>query len=75
MPHRRKGRRASLVPLAPQDRQTLLKLARAPAYLRTRAARSHTPAAIQALLDPRRRSPGPHPPPRVARGKRAGKVG
>jgi hypothetical protein len=57
MPHRRKGRRLSLVPLDPTLRLTLLKLTRAPRHLITRAGRTHTPAAIEALLDPRRTTP------------------
>jgi hypothetical protein len=75
MTHRRKGRRLSLAPLTPEVRQTLLKLAGVPRHLLTRARRAQTPAALEALLDPRRHNPPARRMPRVACGKGAGKVG
>ena len=65
MPHRRYGRRLIFSRLDPDTRQLLLRLTRAPKYLRVRAARVWKPAAVDALLDPRRLAPRSKPP-RVA---------
>lgn len=67
MPHRRFGRRLMFHRMDPETRVILLTCLRVPKHLLTRHTRATSPAALEALLDPRRL-------PRVARGKAAGKV-
>lgn len=62
MPYRRYARRFSLSRMDPGTHLRMLRLICAPKYIRTCLERA--PAAIDALLDPRRRAP----PSRSAKG-------
>ena len=73
MPHRRFGRRLMFHRMDPETRVLLLTCLRVPKHLLARHARAYTPAALEALLDPRRKIASNRAP-RVARGKAAGKV-
>jgi len=68
MSHRRKGRRLVLHRLAPRDRLLIPGFMPQSKRLLARHSRARTPAAIDALLDPRRRMP------RLACRKPPGKV-
>ena len=56
MPHRRKGRRFSLLPLSPDVRIEILQHTPKTRRLVTRLKQARTPAALAALCDPRRQA-------------------
>ncbi len=73
MPHRRFGRRLMLHWMDPETRLLLLTCLRVPKHVLARHTRAVSPAALAALLDPRRKIASNRAP-RVAHGKAAGKV-
>ncbi len=68
MPQRRFGRRLMFHRMDPETRVLLLTCLRVPKHLHTRHTRAVSPAALEALLDPRRRiPPRRHTPPGYTR--------
>ena len=61
MPHRRYAHRFSLSRIDPSIHPWMLRFLRVPKHIRARLERARTPAATDALLDPRRPAPASRP--------------